>query len=131
MNKAVAVFVLLIIVVLLMAIGFLGNIFYQKYYTSSNQQELNQLRVLKSKLVLSILAYGEVKDISGDTITLSSGGDSAFIKIDPTANIGSVGADGKYIPVNFSDIKVGQNIQVEISLLPDNQLEGSSVLITD
>lgn len=135
MNRILGVFFIIIFMALFIAIGALGTLFYQQYYpnllSQNDRQELSQLRVLKSGVIISMLAYGQVENISGNAVTVSSGGQNLSISIDPTAEIGSIDSNGNYVSAQISDIKVGQNLQMEVALSSGNQLTSSSVLISN
>lgn len=130
--------------VVCVAIGAFG---FQRYQTSTcpvvsqtgqqlseqDQQELDKLRLLKSSAVSSIVLFGEVKSISGNTITLSFGDADVSSVIEPSAEIHFVttkGAKaGESTLAEFADIKITDNVQVETTLSSENRLIGHSVII--
>ncbi len=143
MDKASTIVLILIAMVVCVAIGAFG---FQRYQTSTcpngsqtdqqlsgqNQQELDRLRVLKSSVVNLIMLYGQVTNISGNTITLSLDQSNLSFTLSPNANISFVDTGSsaqKQTAGQVSDIKTGENIQVGTQLTADNQLVGYSVLI--
>ncbi len=147
MNRAVALFLTLIVIVFFIAVGVLGLFVYQQYTTKpvqpavtiqtsqlaqGDQQELSKLRILKSSVVNLIMLYGQVTNVSGSTITLSLDQSNLSFTLSPNANISFVdtsSAAQKQTAGKVSDIKTGENIQVGAQLTSDNQLVGYSILI--
>lgn len=89
---------------------------------------------LSSKVISSMVAYGQVKNIDGRNITLNNLGDDLTISISNTAQVYSFSVpEGATAPVQktikFEDIKVGDKINATIKTLPNGQLEGESVII--
>lgn len=146
MNGILAAFFKLIFVIIFMAIGALGFLIYQQYQgakqpvidqqttqlNQNDQQDLYKLGLLKSSVVASITLFGEVKSISGNTITLSSGQANLPLIVGAQAKIYSTTtSSGKLTAAHLSDIKTGKNLQVEAQLSQDSQLVGYSVIIID
>jgi len=88
---------------------------------------------LASKVISSIIAYGQVKSINGNSITLSNLGDDLIISAAKDAKVYSfttvVGGAPVQKLVGFGNIKVGDKINVTMKLSPKGQLEGSLVVI--
>ena len=151
MNRALKIFLMLIAAILLVAVGALLSSAYQGQQkpaetaviqpatqpatplNQTDQQELNKLRLLKSSVVSSLVLFGQVTNISGNVITLSSGKDNSFFTADPKAkyyiDITSKSGAGQTTPAQFSDIKVGDNLQARTVLLADDRLNAFFVLI--
>ena len=88
------------------------------------------VQTLSSKVIPSITAYGQVSKIDGKNITLNYGGDSLTIKLRDDAQIFFPStATTPQKMAKFEDIKVGQNVSMNIKLLPDGQIEGQLVII--
>jgi flagellar basal body-associated protein FliL len=89
---------------------------------------------LSSKVVSSMVVYGKVKSISGRNITLDNLGDTSTISIAASAPVYSfrtsegVMAKVQQI-VKFGDIRIGDNVNISVKLLPSGQLQGSSVIV--
>lgn len=88
------------------------------------------VQTLSSKVIPSITAFGQVSNIDGRNLTLTFGGDNLTIKINDSAQI--------YLPATktsaqqtaqFSDIKKGDNVSVNVKLLSDGQMDGQMVVI--
>lgn len=104
--------------------------------TQTTQTMSQSVKDLSSKVV-SVSASGSVTKISGRSITLSQQGDSMVIGIKSDAKIYSFistssgtnkGASTSQ-QVDFSSIKVGNNVSVNIKVLPSGEVEGFSVII--
>lgn len=93
---------------------------------------------LKSKAINSISAFGNVTNISGRTVTLTYNKETIQIKMrddakfytfvqtkDPKTNK----TISKQQAAKFTDIKIGDNLNVSVKITADNKLEGSSAII--
>jgi hypothetical protein len=94
------------------------------------------IKALSSKLVVSSIAQGNVTKISGNTLTLSNGTDSADILISDNTSVFSIGAPvpGSTKPaiptkVNFLNIKVGDLLNVNIQVSASGDIQGTSITI--
>jgi hypothetical protein len=108
---------------------------------SLQQTKVNAVNSLASRVISSIVAYGQVKNINGRNITLSNLGDDLTITVADSAQIYSFvtpsttdkNKTATTAPVQqtvgFGNVKVGDNINMTIRLLPTGQLEGASVII--
>lgn len=108
---------------------------------NSNKAQARKVQAvnnLVSKVVSSIVAYGQVENIDGRNITLSNLGDNLVISIADNAQVYSfttpvAGKNGATAPVQqtvkFEDIKIGDNVNVAVKLSPSGQMQGSSVII--
>jgi len=147
MNRAIKSFLILIVIIISMVIGAMGYSAYLEYtkpvepvvvpqtnlLDQAEKQELDKLKVLKSGVVASFILSGQVADVSGGAIILSSNQDRVALVVDPTARIYSVstvGATaGKSTTAKLSDIKIGDNLQIEARLSLSNDIIGYSVII--
>lgn len=92
---------------------------------------------LASKVVSSIVAYGQVKNISGRDITLSNLGDDLVISVANNAPVyafttvkSKTGVVSQVQQVvGFEIIKIGDKINSTIKLLSTGKFEGESVII--
>jgi len=103
---------------------------------------------LSSKLIQSIASYGKVSKIEGRNVTLTFEGESLTIKVREEALIFSFtqtlgrSLTGEAAPlkkgdtvittrqkVELKDIKLGDDLGINIKLLPDGQLEGQFITI--
>lgn len=95
------------------------------------------IKGLSSKVIPSIIAYGQVTSIEGRNISLSYNGEALTIPVKENANVYSfIQADGAKAgtapaqqKVLFSDIKKGDSVNVSVKLFQDGRLEGQSVII--
>ena len=97
-------------------------------------QSATLLKTLSSK-VIPLYAAGTVTNINGADITLSSEGSALVIPVSNTASINlfTQPAGGKnpyYQSVQFSDIKMGDRLNINLSLSPDYKLQGQAVYIS-
>lgn len=132
MNKNLLTTFIIIGLVFFVLGGGLG-VFYQIQKDIPLLEKSEAINVLSSKVIPSIVAYGRVTDISEKNITLTFSGDTLIIKIKDTASIYSFVPDeegnSNRQKTNFSQIKKGDNVSVNLNMLPDGQLEGESVII--
>lgn len=124
--------ILIIIGILLVAGGGAAGFFYN---SKMQAPSTDLIRTLSSKAIPSIIAYGEVKNISGKNLTISYKGDSISVKIADNAQVviltpqaGSSTTQAQ-VKADFSKIKVGDNLNVSIKVFSDGSMEGQSVFI--
>jgi hypothetical protein len=128
---------LVIVGLVVFVIGVASGIFYQTKKDSPQQANTvamqTSIKSVTSKVVPSILAYGQVTDIDGRNLTLSYGGDNVIIAINDNATITSLIKDSKSASgqqkIDFSQIKNGDTLNVSVKLLPTGQLQGKSIII--
>ncbi len=131
---------LIIAVVIGLALFVLGGglgVFYQtqKDVPQSEKDQAMEavIKSLSSEVIPSIIAYGQVIKIEGKDITLSYGGDSIKVSMAENSPVFSFinDAAGKSVQkeVEFKEIKIKDNLNISIKLLPDGRLEGQSVVI--
>lgn len=100
----------------------------------------NLVKILTSKTISTIYADGEVVKIDGRNITISAKGEGATYKIADGADINiittSVPLDSKTKTApatqtkgNFSNIKVGQKVNILLKVLDDGKVAGQAVII--
>jgi len=123
--------------------GGLGMFLQQQQATSmlkpENNPKIKAVQLLSSKVVPSITAYGQVSNISGRNLTLTFGGDSLTVKIRDNATVflpasTTTDSKGKQVTVpqktvEFSEIKKGDNVSVNLTLSADGQMEGQMVVV--
>ena len=102
---------------------------------SSQSEAVKNLEMLRSPSIESISAFGRVIDISGKNLTLSFGEDDKapiFVKMKDDAEISIQQKEGTKISVeqtNFETIKIGDNVNIPLTILPNGELQGESVMI--
>lgn len=115
-----------------------GGIGIISMQNASQRTKIEAANSLSSKVVSSIVAYGQVKSINGRNITLSNLGDELSILIADNAQVYSfsapvAGKNGVVAPVQqiikFGDIKIGDSVNVSVKLLPSGQIQGTSIII--
>jgi len=143
-TKKLILFTSLIILgIVLLAGGFVYRVLLEKQKIASDDGKIEKMekieKTIGSKVITSIVAYGEVSKISGRTVTLTSGAESieVFIKENAVFLSHVILAVGEKIPetvpqqkeVGFSDIKIGNNLSATIKILPSGGAESVSVVI--
>jgi hypothetical protein len=136
-----------LVVLIIVAFVFFGlggglGVLYQNQMgvvPANEAPKIQAVQTLSSKVIPSITAFGEVSSVEGKDITLTFGGDSLKIKVRDDAQIylpatSTTDQNGKPVTsaqktAEFSDIKVGDNVSVNLKLLPDGQIEGQMVII--
>jgi hypothetical protein len=136
MKKYLLVLILVAAGLLLFVLGGSAGIIY----TQKGPQETKTVTVnsLSSGVISSIVAYGQITNISGRNITLNNSGSNLVIPIatdaqiyafaTPTGKTAATTAPVQQV-VTFGDIKIWDKANVAVRLLPTGQLEGSSVII--
>lgn len=135
-QKNLVIFAVIGLVIFIVG-GGLGILYQSK--NPAQVVKIQAVQTLSSKVIPSITAFGQVSNIDGKNITLSFGGDSLTIKIRDDAQVylpatSTTDKNGKPVispqqTAQFSDIKKGENVSVNLKLLPDGQLEGQLVII--
>jgi len=93
------------------------------------------IKSLSSKAVPSIVAYGQVAKVDGKNVTISYMSDSVTVHIADSAQVysfaktGAKGTSSTQQNANFTDIKKGDTVSINLKLLADGTLEGSTVNI--
>lgn len=118
---------LLVVGVILFLVGAGVGVYYQMQKGSFGDAAV---RALSSKVIPSIVAYGQVTNISGRNITLSHNGDSLTIPVATDAQVSSF-ASGLTAEqdVGFGDVKKGDYINISVKLSADGSMEGRAVII--
>ena len=129
-NKSITLAIVAGLVVFVIG-GGLG-IFYQKQTDAPQMEKSAEMQSainsLSLKTVISITALGKVVSIDGNKIVLSSGKDNLEVIVSDSAKVYSL-ANPASPQAELKDIKTGDNISVNVKLLPNGQLEGRAVVI--
>ena len=136
-KKEINILVLLIIIgLVIFAVGAALGIFYQfnkdNIQIQKSEEISTEIQNLSSDIVTAVAAYGKVVAINGNNVTLSYNGKSLTINIGENVPITSYAA-----PVNgsaqqnlkFSDIKLGDNLNIALKISGDGKLIAQTVLI--
>jgi hypothetical protein len=134
--------ILIIVAIVFFVVGGGVGVMYQNQMgvvPANEAPKIQAVQTLSSKVIPSITAFGQVSSIEGKDVTLTFGGDSLKIKVRDDAQIylpatSTTDQNGKPVTsaqqtAKFSDIKVGDNVSVNLKLLPDGQIEGQMVII--
>lgn len=133
--------------VVFLAAGYLAGVGLERGQTGFRLEKLEKtINVLNSlsssKIIASIVAFGEVTKISDRTVTLTYGTENLPIRIKEDAKVFSFilpapNNKGEQVisdipeqkNAEFKDIKLGDNLNVSIKILLEGQVEGLSVII--
>ena len=138
MNKTILIIFFAIIFILVVLFAFVAGVSFQMKKDAPKlqigEENAKTVQVLTSRLVHSIYAYGEVKNISGRNITISNGKDDLTVKIRDTASIlfyktTTANPTGAAKEIKFEKIKKGQAININLKLLPNGSTEGTAITI--
>ena len=117
--------------VVALIIGILLGILYVKLI-SVDGSRAKVVNSLSSKLITSVTSYGQISAIDGRSITINYSGESLVVPIVEKAKVLSLEM-GKTGPtqkeVEFSAIKVGDNVNIFLKVLDDGKMQGTSVVI--
>ncbi len=146
MNNKILTIVICVIVgaVLFSGTGYFVGVSLEKEKSQSRietlEKQTNITEMLgSSKIINSVIAFGKVSKVSGRTVTLASGLEKLAIDIKEDAQIylmtAPTSVDGNIsgIPTQrtavFGEIKVGDNINVNVKILSNGSAEGLGVII--
>jgi hypothetical protein len=128
MEKNIPLSLVIILFLIILGVGFaFGNLVQKAPACPSILPSPTCL--LDSKLTGNWVGFakGEVKEISGKELTLTSEGETLKVSLLEAARI-QVLKDGKITEVKFEDIKKGQKVEIQ-SVLSEKKLFGSVVTI--
>ncbi|OGZ73099.1 MAG: hypothetical protein A2998_03345 [Candidatus Staskawiczbacteria bacterium RIFCSPLOWO2_01_FULL_37_25b] len=131
MNKKILIGIIPIIVALILG-GAIGIFFQFQKDAPQVKKSGEVIKSLSSKVVPSIVAFGRVSKIDGRNITLDYNGDNITINIGDDAKIytsSNQGEGGGQEIISFENIKTGDNLSINLKVLPDGQLQGQSIII--
>lgn len=153
MENKPLIITLLIVGIIGLAIGYLGGILSQGEKiaapVASTEEILrkasNLIKIMSSEMIPSLVAIGKIANISGKTITLKAhnskeGGLTIPIEITENTQFASFtfpskenGKDAPITPIReeieFKDIKVGNDVNINFKIMPDNTFQGVSVIV--
>ena len=119
------------IIIALIGGGVIGMYFqFQKdsFEIDKGKKMAAVLNSLSSRAVPSVVAFGSVSKIDGRSITLTYGGENITINISDDVKIYSSSGNEQAI-APFEIIKVGDNLSINIKVIPEGQLQGQSIII--
>lgn len=129
---------MLVVVIVCLVLGAVAGMYLPALVSPQAKNSVKieaAVKDLSSKVIPSIVAYGKVTKISGKNITLAFGGDSVVIPVGEKSTVyslavpaGQAGSPTQQ-KVEFSQIKVGDNLNISLKLSSDGKLEGQSVII--
>jgi len=132
---------LIIVAVCALVVGVIIGIIVQMKIYAPKEAKLQTyeyaVKSLSSKIIPSIMAYGQVEKIEGRKVTMSYNKETLEVPFKDSAVIYTFNpptATSKtdkptQVKVSFSEIKVGDNLSVTIKLLSDGVISGESAVI--
>ena len=127
------IFVVVIPIIIALIVGGVIGIYFQFQKDAPQVKRAGEvIKSLSSKVVPSIVAFGQVSEINGRNVTLDYSGEKITINIGEDAKIyasSDQNTGGGQATVSFSDIKTGDNLSVNLKVFADGQLQGQSVII--
>ncbi len=142
MSKPIAVVLFIILAIAIFVIGGGLGVLYQTQQntvapvanTQCTEKMALAVKALSSQLVSSIIAYGQVENINGRNITLSSEGKNLTVSIENNATISLVVASAKNSQtttktMTLQDIKKGDSLNIDLKVSPDGSLSGRRIYI--
>lgn len=135
-----------VVAALMLVIGFLGGMWWGGRGTpqtvvsnqTTSQTSAQVVKDLTSKVIPSIAAYGKVTKIDGKNITLSYQGDALVVPIRDDAKIysfttttatGTVAKTPTSKEITFQELKVGDDLSINVRILATGKMEGFSVVV--
>lgn len=116
---------------ILLFIGYLLGAASYEYKNRAQESKLkNIVMALESDVVPSIVSYGKVVSINGREIVMAFNEDKIRIKIRDDAKIHALSGklNGDQAPFDFNQIKVGDMLNVDVSVDHDGNFVGNSVI---
>jgi len=119
------------ILTIILGLIIVGGVFGLGYFIGKRGVEVKpQTQVRPSSLLDSKMLYnwitfakGEVKEISGRDLILSSNGETLKISISEKAVIQSLNLETKEIKkANFEDIKIGDRVEIQSTVKPEEKI---------
>lgn len=135
MNKTIAIVLAVVLLVVGVAAGYLAGM---AMYAPKLQQTQSIVAKMQSKVIGSIVAFGQVAKINGRTITLVNGANKdtlAIVMKDNASVMSMVSATDKGAvatsqqKASFADIKTGAFLNVSVKVMTNGQIEGQSAII--
>jgi len=129
MNKVTSSILIAVAIILSIAVGLAGGMFYQSQKDASlNQKTASMLGAISSKAVSAIVTYGTVSNIEGRNITIDYLGDKMTIAIKNDAKIYAYENSVKK-EIQFQDVKKGDSINITTIATPSGEFQGNLVII--
>lgn len=141
-NRIVNIVILLVVIVVLFVLGFGFGMMYQKQNGGTpNQAPSGLLRDLTNNVITSIVGYGEITAIDGRSITISNQGGTVTAEVNEDAQVlifnkpaeqpqvGTAQQLPKRTLSDFSALKVGDVVTVDVNVSEDGKLRIASVVI--
>lgn len=126
--------VAIVLALIFFVLGGALGMWYQVQRDSVLAGKAGVMDTLSSKLVISMVVYGEVSKIDGRNVTLTFGGQKMTLNVGNNAKIYSFisstptpGATQQTVP--FDQIKVGSKLNAAVAFTPDGSLSVQSVII--
>jgi hypothetical protein len=131
MNKIVLSVLAIVIAIVFFVLGAGLGIFYQDQKNNSQPMSASSAKLLGSRIIPSIMVSGKVSKLEGRNITIISDGDTAVIPISDGATVYSFisSEDSSQKESDFSQIKVGDRVNISLKWLQDGGFVGETIII--
>jgi hypothetical protein len=136
MEKSSTIWLVLLAVVMLVVGAGIGMLYQKGTASPVSTQPAPQalIQKLNSKVIPSIVAYGQVKGISGKVITLTYGGDDVTVTMNDNAQYSALVPATKTTSANsrkasLLEIKTGSKINITLKVTPEGKFVGASSFI--
>jgi len=131
MEKSISITSVIVLGIILLVIGFLvGYLLRPKAVAPEVKPQTCPSCLLDSKLTQNWMGFaiGQIKEISGRDLTLSSDGETLKISVSEGARIQFLGEEGSK-EADFEDVKIGKKVEIQFVVIPERNLVGSIVTI--
>lgn len=125
MNKKI---LYIILAILIFVLGVSGGIFLGNNGFVGGKNANFVIKNLSSKVFYSIAAYGVVEAIRGESVILSNDGDTIDIKMADNIKIYKY-ENAQKKEARFPDIKIGDRMNIAVTISPKGEIEGVSGII--
>lgn len=127
MSKIILVALILVVFVVGGGVGIL-------YQTGAVKGQVDAIKILSSKTVPSIVAFGTVNAINGNKLTIESAGQTSVIQLKDNAVISAIAKPQTDKPsaadnAKLSDIKLGSIVNIGLQVQPNGSILGQTVVI--
>ncbi len=127
-NRIISIFSGLLILI----IGIVFGVLYQPRQLQNILETTTPpaVKVLSSKTIPSITAYGLITKIDGNNITIDNQGDSMTMTVRDDAKIYAfLATTGKSQQITLKDLKIGDNLSVNVKITSSGQVDAYSLIV--
>jgi len=130
MSKQLSITLIIVALVVVFVVGAFAGVLYNNQKTSGQLKEaqaaLDLVKKLNSKVISSVIAYGNVAGIVGNDVTLNFGKETMTFKITDDTKISIFKSTAK---AGIKDIERGQRLNMVNEVSPTGELILRSIVI--